>query len=96
MKEFKELRGQRILLSLPPKDEGKLIVDENTREALHKEMLEKMKRLTVYEVGSLVSDIKPGDEVLVNPESLRTGYVINVGADGDKVLINVLDIVLVW
>ena len=40
-----KLLGNRIYLEMPKKEESKLIVDENTKEALLKEMLKKMSRL---------------------------------------------------
>ena len=46
MNSFKQLRGNRLLLDLPKKEEGKLIVDENTKEALEKEMMQKLNKLT--------------------------------------------------
>ena len=62
MADFKQLRGNRLLLNLPKKEEGKLIVDENTKEALEKEMMQKLNKLSVYAVGDLVQDIKVGDD----------------------------------
>jgi hypothetical protein len=47
MADFKQLRGNRLLLNLPKKEEGKLIVDENTKEALEKEMMQKLNKLSV-------------------------------------------------
>ena len=37
-----KLLGNRIFLEMPKKEESKLIVDENTKEALNKEMLKKL------------------------------------------------------
>ena len=37
-----QLLGNRIYLEIPKKDESKLIVDENTKEALEKEMEEEL------------------------------------------------------
>ena len=71
MADFKLLRGNRLLLDLPKKEEGKLIVDENTKEALEKEMMQKLNKLTVYSVGDLVTDIKAGDQILVDPSALQ-------------------------
>jgi hypothetical protein len=95
MKHFKKLKGQRVLLNLPKKDEGNLIVDENTREALHKEMLKKLNSLEVFAVGDGVIDLKPKDKVLVDPALLSKSPVISINNE-DKLLINYFDIILVW
>ncbi len=95
MAHFKQLRGNRLLLDLPKKEEGKLIVDENTKEALEKEMMQKLNKLTVYAVGDLVQDIKPGDEILVDPSSLSKSPVIPIGEE-NKLLVSPFDVILVW
>jgi hypothetical protein len=95
MADFKILRGNRLLLDLPKKEEGKLIVDENTKEALEKEMMQKLNKLTVYAVGDGVSDIKAGDEILVDPASLQKSPVIPIGEE-NKLLVSPFDVILVW
>ena len=74
--EFKKLRGNRVYLELPKKEESKLVVDENTKEALQKELLRKMSKLKVYAVGDLVTDIISGDEVLIDPNALSKSLII--------------------
>lgn len=100
METFKALRGNRILLNTPEED-TKLYVDENTREALQKEMMQKMRRLTVYAAGDLVTDINAGDEVLVDPAGLQKAQVIPFGQDEEgndikKLLVSPFDVILVW
>ena len=48
------LLGNRIFLEMPKKEESKLIVDENTKEALNKEMLNKMNKLVIHSVGDTI------------------------------------------
>ena len=95
MADFKQLRGNRILLDLPKKEEGKLIVDENTKEALEREMIQKYQKLTVYAVGDVITDVKPGDSVLVDPSSLSKAPVIPMG-DDSKLLVSSFDVILIW
>jgi len=95
MADFKLLRGNRLLLDLPKKEEGKLIVDENTKEALEKEMMQKLNKLVVYAVGDLVTDIKAGDEILVDPAALSKAPVLPIGGE-NKLLISPFDVILVW
>ena len=59
-KPYKELLGNRIYVNVPKKDESKIIVDENTKEALQREMLKKMSKLKVYDVGDIVKNVKAG------------------------------------
>ena len=95
MADFKQLRGNRLLLDLPKKEEGKLIVDENTKEALEKEMMQKLNKLTVYAVGDLITDIKVGDEILVDPAALQKSPVIPIGEE-NKLLVSLFDVILIW
>lgn len=95
MADFKKLLGNRILLDLPKKDEGKLIVDENTKEALEREMMQKLNKLTVHAVGDLVTSINIGDEILVDPGALGKAPVIPIG-DDNKLLVTPFDVILVW
>lgn len=95
MADFKLLRGNRLLLDLPKKEEGKLIVDENTKEALEKEMMQKLNRLTVHSVGDLVTDIKVGDQILVDPTALSKAPVIPIGEE-NKLLVSPFDVILIW
>ncbi len=100
MKQFKQLRGARILLDAPSKD-SKLYVDENTREALQREMMQKMRELSVFAVGDLVTDIVPGDKILVDPNALQKSQVIPFGVDEEgeeitKILVSPFDVILVW
>ena len=80
---------------LPKKEEGKLIVDENTKEALEKEMMQKLNKLSVFAVGDLITDIKPGDEILVDPVALQKSPVIPIGEE-NKLLVSPFDVILVW
>lgn len=95
MADFKLLRGNRLLLDLPKKEEGKLIVDENTKEALEKEMMQKLNKLTVYSVGDLVTDIKAGDEILVDPAALGKCPVVSINGE-NKLLVSPFDVILIW
>jgi hypothetical protein len=82
---------------MPKKEETKLIVDENTKEALKKELLSKMSRLKVYAIGDLVTNVSVGDEVLVDPEALaRKTLIVPVSDTKELLLVSPFDIVHVW
>lgn len=92
-----KLLGNRVYLNMPKKEESKLIVDENTKEALKKELLNKMSKLTVYAVGDLVTSLEVGDEVLVDPEALaRKATIIPLSEDKEVLLVSPFDIVHIW
>ncbi len=96
-KPYKKLLGNRIYLELPKKDESKIIVDENTKEALQKEVMKKMSKLKVYDIGNTVDLVKAGDIVLVDPSKITSAVVIpNLGLDVDIILISPFDIIHVW
>lgn len=83
---------------MPKKEESKLIVDHNTKEALHKEMLKKMSKLKIHSVGAGVNDneLVPGAIVLVDPAALAKAQIVNLSDDLDVLLITQFDIVHIW
>lgn len=95
-----KLLGNRIYLEMPKKDESKLIVDENTKEALQKELLKKMSRLKVHSVGTgsaIDPDLVVGCEVLVDPTALRDKtLVIPLSDEEDVLLVSPFDIIQIW
>lgn len=95
MKKFKKLLGPRLFLELPKKEEGKLIVDENTKEALEREMMQKLQRLKVNAIGDGVTDIAVGDEVLVEASAISKAPIIPMEED-NLLLVSRFDIILVW
>lgn len=96
-KEFKNLRGHRVYLEMPqPEKESKLIVDDNTKESLQKEMLQKMNKLVVYGVGELITDLKEGDIVLVEPTALSKALMIPLSDSKTVLLVSTFDIIHTW
>lgn len=94
-----KLLGNRIYLEMPKKEESKLIVDENTKEALQKELLKKMSRLKVHSIGTAITDpdLKVGSEVLVDPSALRDKtLIIPLSDKEDVMLVSIFDIVHIW
>ena len=77
-------------------EESKLIVDENTKEALQKEMLKKFSKLTIHTVGDTVSNLKAGDVVLVDPGTLSKAPLINLSDDEQVLLVSPFDVIMIW
>lgn len=93
-----KLLGNRILLEMPPQDDNsKLIVDENTKEALQRELLNKMSKLKVLQVGSIVTEIKEGDYVLVDPAALNKATLVPINDNDDRaILVSPFDVIQIW
>ena len=93
-----KLLGNRILLELPPQDDNsKLIVDENTKEALQRELLNKMSKLKVLQVGTVVTEIKVGDWVLVDPAALNKATLVPINDQDDRaILVSPFDVIQIW
>ena len=94
-----KLLGNRIYLEMPKKEESKLIVDENTKEALQKELLKKMSRLKVHSVGTAITDpdLVVGCEVMVDPAALRDKTLVVPLSDEEEVLlVSIFDIIYIW
>lgn len=92
-----KLLGNRIYIEMPKQnEESKLIVDENTKEALQKEMLKKFSKLTIHTVGDTVSTMKAGDVVLVDPGVLSKAPLINLSDDEQVLLVSPFDVIMIW
>ena len=92
-----KLLGNRIYLEMPKQDEdSKLIVDDNTKEALQREMLKKFSKLTVHTVGDIVTTIKAGDVVLVDPGTLTKAPLVNLSEDEQVLLVSPFDVIMIW
>ena len=90
------LLGNRIFLEMPKKEESKLIVDENTQEALNKEMLNKMNKLVIHSVGDLIQNLKKGDVVLVDPAAIQKAPLIPLSKEETVMLVSPFDVIYKW
>jgi hypothetical protein len=92
-----KLLGNRIYLEMPKQDEdSKLIVDDNTKEALQREMLKKFSKLTVHTVGDTISTMKTGDVVLVDPGVLAKAPLVDLSETEQVLLVSPFDIIMIW
>jgi tRNA pseudouridine-54 N-methylase len=92
-----KLLGNRVYLEMPKQDEdSKLIVDENTKEALQREMLKKFSKLTVHTVGDTISNVKKGDVVLVDPGVLGKAPLVDLSENEQVLLVSPFDIIMIW
>jgi hypothetical protein len=93
-----KLLGNRIYLEMPKEaEESKLVVDENTKEALQRELLNKMSKLKVVAVGTVVTEIKIGDWVLVDPAALNKATLVPINDNEERViLVSPFDVIQIW
>jgi hypothetical protein len=92
-----KLLGNRIYLEMPiQEEENKIVVDENTKEALQREMLKKFSKLTVHTGGDIVTTIKTGDVVLVDPGILTKAPLVNLSEDEQVLLVSPFDVIMIW
>lgn len=92
-----KLLGNRIYLEMPKQDESnKLIVDDNTKEAMQRELLNKMSKLKVVQVGNLITEIKIGDWVLVDPAALNKATLVPLSDDENVILVSPFDVIMIW
>ena len=92
-----KLLGNRVYLEMPKQEEdNKLIVDENTKEALQREMLKKFSKLTVHTVGDTISNVKAGDVVLVDPGVLAKAPLVDLSETEQVLLVSPFDIIMIW
>ena len=92
---FKQLKGIRILLSLPKRDDKGIILTPELEEQFNREYAQKMDNLEVFAVGDGVSDIKVGDQVYVPVEDLKRGTFVSINGE-DKLMVTSMAVALVW
>ena len=97
-KGFKKLLGNRIYVDMPVQSESKLIVDDNTKEALQKEMLKKMNKLRIHTIGTGIvePDLVEGAYILVDPQALQRAPLIPLSDDESVLLVSPFDIIQIW
>jgi UDP-N-acetylmuramoylalanine-D-glutamate ligase len=92
-----KLLGNRVYLEMPKQEEeNKIVVDENTKEALQREMLKKFSKLTVHTVGDTISNVKKGDVVLVDPGVLGKAPLVDLSETEQVLLVSPFDIIMIW
>lgn len=98
-KVFKKLLGNRIYVDAPPMEsESKIIVPENTKEALYQELLKSMNKLRIHTIGAGITDpdLVEGAYILVDPAALVRAPKIPLSEDESVVLVSPFDIIHIW
>jgi len=92
---FKQLKGIRILLSLPKRDDKGIVLTPELEEEMNREYAQKMDNLEVYAIGDAVTDIKVGDQVYVPVEELKRGTFISINGE-NKLMVPSMSVALIW
>jgi hypothetical protein len=94
-KGYKQLKGIRVLLSLPKRDDKGIILTPELEEQFNREYAMKMDKLEVFAIGDSVTDIQVGDVVYVPVEELKRGTFVSI-KDEEKLMVSSMSIALVW
>jgi histidinol phosphatase-like enzyme len=94
-KGYKQLKGIRILLSLPKRDDKGIELSPELKEEMNREYATKMDKLEVYAIGDAVTDIQPGDLVYVPVEELKRGTFVTIN-DEEKLMVPSMSVALIW
>lgn len=95
--EFRKLLGRRVYLEMPEEPKSSLsYLDDETKAALEAERMKRYGRLTVYAVGSDVTELQEGDEVMIDPGSASKVLKIPLSPDKDVLLVSLFDIAHIW
>ena len=90
-----KLHGQRVYLNMPQLQESKISIAPELKEELKREMSKKFNKLTVFAVSDAVTNVKVGDSVLVDPQALSRGTIIEIAGE-EKICISGFDIMHTW
>ena len=94
-KGYKQLKGIRVLLSLPKRDDKGIELSPELKEEMNREYATKMDKLEVYAIGDAVTDIQPGDLVYVPVEELKRGTFVTIN-DEEKLMVPSMSVALIW
>ena len=94
--EFKKLLGRRLYLEMPVEPKSLLHLDDESKAALEAEKMKSYGRLTVYAVGSDITDIQEGDEVMIDPTSAAKAAKIILSDTREVIMVSIFDIAHIW
>ena len=92
---FKQLKGYRVLLSLPPRDTKGIELSPELEEELNREYASKMDNLEIYAIGDTVDNLQIGERVYVPVEELKRGTFVTINGD-QKIMVSSMAIALIW
>jgi hypothetical protein len=92
---MKNLRGKRILITIPEIKKSPVELSAKDEEAIMQEAMKKWQKLEIFAVGDEVTDLKKGDKVYIQTYALETGEKIEI--DGKiRILVPDNSIAIIW
>jgi co-chaperonin GroES (HSP10) len=92
---MKNLRGKKVLITVPELKKSSIAISEKDEEMIMKEAMQKWNSLEVFATGDEVEGVKKGDQVYVQTYALETGEKIEV--DGHmRILVPENSIAIIW
>lgn len=89
------VKGHRVLLNRPTREERLIQLTPEMEEELNMKELANLKRLEVYALGEEVTNVKVGDFVYVNLMYLQSAELVEVEGE-EKIMVRDSDIAIVW
>jgi co-chaperonin GroES (HSP10) len=89
------VKGHRVLLKRPKREERLIQLTPEMEEELNMKELANLKRLEVYALGEEVTNVKVGDFVYVNIMYLQSAELVEVEGE-EKIMVSDRDIAIVW
>jgi hypothetical protein len=90
------LRGRRILLDKPHKDTFGIELTEAAKAEVDAEMMKNWTALTIYAVGTEVTEVNVGDKVYIPSYVLQSAEIVDMQDKGIKIMIGEQDIAIIW
>lgn len=90
-----KILGNRVYLDLPEIPEHKVSISPELKKQLQEEKMKEFDRLKVYAVSEGIDNIKPGNEVFVDPNGLKRGVLLRIG-EKEKISVSSYDIMHIW
>jgi hypothetical protein len=90
-----KVKGHRVLLNRPVKEERLIKLSPEMEEAMEFEELKKLKNLEGFAVGEEVQGINVGDKVYVQLMSLQSAELVEVEGN-EKIMVRSSDIAIIW
>lgn len=95
MSTFK-LRGKRILLNKPHKENYGIELTEAAKAEIDSELMKKWTALEVYAIGTDVTEVSVNDKVYIPSYVLQSAEIVDMHDEGIKIMISEQDIAIIW
>lgn len=92
---MKNLRGKRVLVTIPELKKSSISISEKDEEMMMQDAMKKWQSLEVFAVGNEVEDVKKGDMVYAQSYALETGEKVEIEGKM-KILIPDNAIAIIW